>query len=164
MDRVMPLYRGIAQLKVEGQSFQYGGERLLEGGVCPALPDGRARFSALRPPDSASPGTFAMTTRRGAQFNSIVFKQGDALTGLERDEVVVSPEDASRFGLRSGDRVVLRSALGSLEARVRIGSCAEGTLHAHWPEANVLIARRYDPLSGEPDYNAEVTVEKAPAK
>ena len=29
-------------------------------------------------------------------------------------------------------------------------------------EANVLIPRRYDPGSGEPDYNAEVTVEKFP--
>ena len=32
-------------------------------------------------------------------------------------------------------------------------------LQAYWPETNVLIARRFDPVSGEPDYNALVTVD-----
>jgi hypothetical protein len=57
--------------------------------------------------------------------------------------------------------VVLRSGTGELELRARIGPASPGTLHAHWPEANALIRRQYDPLSGEPDYNARVTVEKA---
>jgi len=33
-----------------------------------------------------------------------------------------------------------------------------GTLQAYWPEANVLISRRI--VSEEPDYNAEVWVER----
>ena len=37
----------------------------------------------------------------------------------------------------------------------------EGTLQAYWPEANVLLTRRYDPVSAEPDYNAVVTVERS---
>jgi len=35
-----------------------------------------------------------------------------------------------------------------------------GMLQAYWPEANVLIPRRTDPLSGAPDYNTEVELEK----
>jgi molybdopterin-dependent oxidoreductase alpha subunit len=161
MDRVMPMYRGIAQLKREGDSFQYGGKRLLEGGICPALPEGRARFSILDGP-AAEEGqeTMMLTTRRGAQFNSIVFEGRDALTGAARDEVLLSREDASRLGVTAGDRVLLRSETGELALRVRIGPAAAGTLHAHWPEANVLIRRQYDPASGEPDYNARVTIEK----
>jgi molybdopterin-dependent oxidoreductase alpha subunit len=161
MDRVMPLYRGIAQLKAEGQSFQYGGKRLLEGGICPLMPEGRARFSVLSPvvrQDQRS--GMMMTTRRGTQFNSIVFKAKDALTGASRDEVLVSSEDAERLTLRTGDRVIVESEMGSLTLSVRIGPAVPGTLHAHWPEANVLIRRHYDPLSGEPDYNAVVTVRK----
>jgi hypothetical protein len=34
------------------------------------------------------------------------------------------------------------------------------TLQAYWPEANVLIGRRLDPKSKEPDYNVRVSVEK----
>jgi hypothetical protein len=29
-------------------------------------------------------------------------------------------------------------------------------LQTYWPETNVLIPRRFDPVSGEPDYNAFV--------
>jgi hypothetical protein len=35
----------------------------------------------------------------------------------------------------------------------------ERHLQTYWPESNVLITRRFDPVSGEPDYNALVTVE-----
>jgi hypothetical protein len=37
---------------------------------------------------------------------------------------------------------------------------APGTLQAYWAEANVLIGRRLDPKSKEPDYNVRVWVEK----
>jgi hypothetical protein len=33
-------------------------------------------------------------------------------------------------------------------------------LQAFWPECNGLVSRRYDPVSGEPDYNAVVAVER----
>ena len=43
---------------------------------------------------------------------------------------------------------------------VEIAPIKNGTLQAYWPEANVLIPYRFDPLSGEPDYNTEVRIEK----
>jgi anaerobic selenocysteine-containing dehydrogenase len=159
MDRVMPLYRGIATLKAEGQSFQYGGERLCEGGVCPNMPGGIARFTPLTPPELSSEG-FALTTRRGAQFNTILFRQHDAITGGRRYDVFLSPKDAERLRLRSGDEVLLESDLGSMKARVRLEDVQPGTLQAFWPEANVLVRRHYDPASGEPDYNASVTIRR----
>jgi molybdopterin-dependent oxidoreductase alpha subunit len=158
MDRVMPLYRGIVQLRAEGQSFQYGGPRLLEGGVCPNLPDGRARFSVVYPPDRKD--GLKLATRRGAQFNSLIFKEADAITGGTREDIFLSPADASRLDIRSGDAIVLESDLGSMPGRARIEDVQPGTVHAHWPEANVLLRCRYDPQSGEPDYNAEITVRK----
>lgn len=158
MDRVMPIYHGIGQLKAEGESFQYGGARLLEGGVCPNMPGGRALFSALGP---VSPqDSLTLATRRGAQFNSIIFRDHDAITGSLRDEVFVSSEDAVDLKLKPGETVVLASQLGTMQARVRIEPVKPGTLQMFWPEANVLIDRRYDPVSGEPDYNAQVTIRK----
>ncbi len=159
MDRVMPLYRGIVQLKAEGQSFQYGGPRLLEGGVCPNMPEGRARFSIIRPP--APSAGMKLTTRRGTQFNSLVFNETDALTGGAREDIFLSPADAARLGIQSGDAVIIESELGVMRGRARIDAVHPGTVQAHWPEANVLVTCRYDPHSGEPDYNAEVSVRKA---
>jgi molybdopterin-dependent oxidoreductase alpha subunit len=162
MDRVMPLYRGIAQLKSEEQSFQYGGPRLLEGGLCPNMPDGRARFSVLFPPQAgAAQRKLTLTTRRGAQFNSMIYGRRDALTGGSRDDVFFNKGDAAGLGLAFGDPVILTSEMGSFEGRVRIGSVQPGSVQAYWPEANVLIPRHYDSASGEPDYNALVTVRKA---
>lgn len=161
MDRVMPLYRGLAQLKAEGDAIQYGGPRLLEGGVCSNLPEGRARFSVLVPPHPAPAGTaFTLSTRRGTQFNSIVFRDHDALTGGRRDDVFLNAGDGATLGLRDGDAVVLESAVGRMGARVRFDHVQPGTVQAYWPEANVLIARHYDAASGEPDYNAQVTIRK----
>jgi molybdopterin-dependent oxidoreductase alpha subunit len=156
MDRVMPLYRGIAQLKAEGDHFQYGGPRLCE------QPGFRGKFSVLplAPPRPAELDKFFVATRRGTQFNSMVYKERDALTGCRREDVILNPGDAQRLGLGEGDRIELQSALGRMTARVRLGGVREGTIQAHWPEANVLISRSYEPRSGEPDYNAEVTVRK----
>ena len=161
MDRVMPLYRGIVELKREGQSFQYGGARLLEGGVCPNMPEGKARFTPLVPPVmQRSSDTFALATRRGAQFNSILFKEHDPLTGSTRDELFISAGDAERLHLRPGETVTVETALARVTARVRIEDVKPGTVQMHWPEANPLIVRSYDPTCGEPDYNAEVVIRK----
>jgi anaerobic selenocysteine-containing dehydrogenase len=70
----------------------------------------------------------------------------------------MSIEDAERLGVRSGDAITLRNALGSFAGRVKIDRIKRGCLQAHWPEANAIIpAGRFD-SSGMPDYNTEVDV------
>lgn len=159
MERVMPMYRGIARLRKEGDSVQYGGPLLCVGGQCPTS-DGRAVFTPLKPPTPEPDQAFYLTTRRGQQFNSMVFGETDWLTDRRRNEILMAPQDASRLGLREGDPVRLRSDLGDYLAVCRFGDVAPGTLQAYWPEANVLIGRRLDPKSKEPDYNVRVSVEK----
>jgi hypothetical protein len=53
----------------------------------------------------------------------------------------------------------VRSETGAIKGIVQLAPVKSGTLQAYWPEANVLISRRADPVSGEPDYNAEVWIE-----
>lgn len=161
--RVMPMYAGIEKLRREGDWVQWGGERLLEGGVCPKMPDGRGRFTALNPQPKRPPaGMFALATRRGKQFNSMTWSAGDPLTGAtSREDVILAPADAARLGLREGQAIRLSNDLGSLPARVHIGPVQPGTIQAFWPEANVLISAQYDPISHVPDYNAFVRIESA---
>ncbi|MHB1843423.1 MAG: FdhF/YdeP family oxidoreductase [Deltaproteobacteria bacterium] len=160
IERCVPLYRGIAGLKLEGQSFQWGGRRLCEGSF--PTPSGRARFSGVPlPPVDVPEGRFALATRRGKQFNSIVLSARDpSFGGALRDELLFSVADADRLGLRGGDRVRLRSEAGLFEGTCRVGPMREGSIQAYWPECNGLLARRFDPVSGEPDYNAQVSVER----
>jgi len=160
ISRAVPLYRGIEQLAGAGDQLQWGGPRLFEDGRY-ATPDGRAHFSAVTPPDrTREEGTFRLSTRRGKQFNSIVHRHVDPLTGAGRDHVLISSEDATRLGLTSGQPVRLSSANGSLVVRVRLDRIKPGNLEVHWPEGNVLLSsEEVDIVSREPDYNALVHLE-----
>jgi anaerobic selenocysteine-containing dehydrogenase len=165
MERVMPLYRGIASLRRAGDSIQYGGPLLCTDGVCPGLPDGRARFVPIAvAPTTRAPDEFVVSTRRGKQFNSMTQSDRDALTGTRsRDAVFMAASDARRLGLDEGAALELVSELGRFRGRCRLARVVPGTLQVYWPEGNVLIGRRLDPASGEPDYNAVVRV-VAPAR
>jgi molybdopterin-dependent oxidoreductase alpha subunit len=161
MGRVMPIYQGIEKLTKEGDQLQWGGPYLYKDGFS-AMPGNRALFTALDPPDRrAAEGKFYLATRRGEQFNSMTFGTTDRLMETARRDIIfISSEDAERQGLRNGDRVVLRTGIGEMKGIVQLASVKSGTLQTYWPEANVLISGRADPVSGEPDYNAEVWMEK----
>ncbi len=163
--RAVPEYAGIERLARKGDQFQWGGPHLCAGRKFPT-PDGKAHFHAERPPQLDAPpppaGSFLLATRRGKQFNSMVQRARDPLTGADRDHVFMHPEDAAGLGLRRDQAIVVRSAVGSMRGRVFLADVARGTLQAHWPEANVLIRHGVvDAGGGVPDYNARVTL--APA-
>lgn len=162
MGRVMPLYRGIEDLHHEGQWVQWGGERLGVDGNFYNMPNGKARLGPIPLPRVEIPeGQFFLASRRGKQFNSITYGQQDGITGVRtRRAVFFAAEDAARLGLQEGDAVRLKSALGEMIGVCTLGPCRPGHLQAFWPECNVLVGRRYDPDSGEPDYNTFVTVER----
>ncbi len=165
--RVVPFYEGIQHLKKTGDAIQWGGERLCENGQC-ATPDGRAHFKVVPLPPSQPASDprngarlFHVSTRRGKQFNTLIHKEIDPLTGAGRDAVFMHPEDAAELHLAGGDRVVLLNDTGRLEGRVFPVCLARGNLQVHWPEGNVLIPRGVvDPVGGVPDYNAMVRVER----
>jgi molybdopterin-dependent oxidoreductase alpha subunit len=155
IDRVCPSYKGIARLRKKGDSFQYGGRRLLTDRFLTA--DGKGHFSAVDLPEEAmQEGQFLLSTRRGKQFNSMVLAEKDPLTGATRDRIFISREDAQRLGLSEGDAITLRNEVGELRGRVKIDRIKPGCLQAHWPEANVLIPGGRLDASGVPDYNATV--------
>jgi anaerobic selenocysteine-containing dehydrogenase len=101
-----------------------------------------------------------VSTRRGKQFNSMIQREVDPLTGARREDVFISADDLERLRLSEGTRVRLRSADGSFDGRLRVAAIRSGNLEVHWPEGTPLLsASAIDPASMEPDYNATVTVE-----
>ncbi len=159
--RIVPFYDGFQHLNKTGDAFQYGGPHLCADWKFPT-PDGKAHFRAVPLPDlDRAPGSFEVSTRRGKQFNSLIYDEVDPLTGAARDAVFMNPEDAAALHLTQSDAIVLVSEIGRLEGKVFLAPIARGNLQIHWPEANVLIRRGVvDSVGGVPDYNARVRIEK----
>lgn len=159
--RVVPFYDGIQHFTKTGDAFQYGGRHLCEGGTFP-LPDGRALFTTPEVPGRHGEG-FHVSTRRGKQFNTLIYAETDPLNGAPRDAVLMSKQDADLLGLENGARIVLAAGPARYEGQVFLAPIAAGNLQVHWPEGNVLIQHgRADRDSGVPDYNAMVRVESRP--
>jgi molybdopterin-dependent oxidoreductase alpha subunit len=160
--RAVPLYEGIETLSQEGDNFQWGGPRLFADGKF-ATPDGKGHFSPVIPEERrALNGMFYLSTRRGKQFNSMVHRASDPLTGAFRDDVLVSREDLERLGIRERELIRLTSSTGSFVGRAKIHQIKPGNVEVHWPEGNCLLSREEIDLSSrEPDYNAIVTIERA---
>ena len=66
----------------------------------------------------------------------------------------VSKADAEKWSLKEGDSIALTNDLGTMKGTLRLANIRPGNVQVHWPEGNIIISRRYDPVSGEPDYNA----------
>jgi predicted molibdopterin-dependent oxidoreductase YjgC len=172
--RIVPFYEGIQQLRKTGDAIQYGGPHLCADFKF-ATADGKAHFKAVPLPDASrhdstlvpertDPGSirrFSVSTRRGKQFNSLIYAEIDPINGAPRDAVLMNPDDAGSLHLMQNDEVILKNDLGEYEARVFLAPIAPGNLQVHWPEANHLIPRGLvDAGGGVPDYNARVTVER----
>jgi len=173
--RAVPLYRGIETLKAKGDQIQWGGRTLYADGRF-ATPDGKAHFSAIgrlhaeraehaeqnlsAVSASSALNVFRVSTRRGKQFNSMIQREVDPLTGARRDDIFINAEDLHRLRLSEGSQVELRSASGTFRGRLKVMAVTAGNLEVHWPEGNTLLsASAIDPDSMEPDYNAAVTLE-----
>jgi predicted molibdopterin-dependent oxidoreductase YjgC len=161
--RVVPSYAGIEDLSDTGDAIQWGGRHLCAGGVFPT-PSGRARFTVLDSPLPADASRFTVATRRGKQFNSMVWEEVDPLTGAARDAIYIDADDAASLGLEDGSLVRLSSSAGEYVGHLMCVDLPTGTLQVHWPEGNVLIPgtpNHREPGSTIPDDNATVTLTPA---
>ena len=158
---IVSFYDGVQNLHDTGDAFQYGGRHLCAGGKFPTA-DGKAHFRAVDLPTlNRPPGSFHVSTRRGKQFNTLIYAEVDPLNGAPRDAVLMNTDDAARLHLRTGDRIALVNEIGRYEGRAFLAPIAPGNLQIHWPEGNVIIQRGIvDKAGGVPDYNAVVRIEK----
>lgn len=162
--QAVPFYEGIQNLKKLGDQVQYNGPHLGANWKF-ATADTKAHFRTVPLPQlRREPGIFEVSSRRGKQFNSLIYDETDPLTGAERDAVFINPDDAAALHLKQSDRVRLVNELGGYEGRVFIAPIARGSLQVFWPEGNVIVRRGVvDALGGVPDYNAQVKIERVAA-
>ncbi|REK74358.1 FdhF/YdeP family oxidoreductase [Paenibacillus paeoniae] len=157
-----PNYDGIQHLHHRGDVFQWGNAWLCEGGVCPT-PDGRGQLIPIPIPDlQRSVGRMYATTRRGKQFNSMIYGEQDSFNAAGRYDVLISAQDAQRLDLEDEDAIVVHNRNGLFHGRAKLAPVASGNIELYWPESNMLFKRGvYEPHAGIPEYNASVQVERA---
>ncbi|RXT06442.1 FdhF/YdeP family oxidoreductase [Ammoniphilus sp. CFH 90114] len=157
-----PNYDGIQHLKKQGDVFQWGGAWLCEDGICPTF-DGKASLIPVDIPDlNKTNEQFYITTRRGKQFNSMVYSETDPFNGAERYDVLINKEDANELSIQEGEAIVLYNKYGVFQGRAKLADIAKGNLGIFFPEGNFLLPKgRYEKFAGIPDYNVGCHLEKA---
>nr|WP_232337254.1 FdhF/YdeP family oxidoreductase [Thermoactinomyces sp. CICC 10523] len=160
--KAAPDYEGIQNLRKQGDVFQWGGAWLCEGGECPT-PDGRGRLIPIELPERRKEeGQFYVTSRRGKQFNSMIYNTRDPFNDADRYDVLMNPDDAGSLGIAEGEAVVVHNAYGIFHGRAKFARIKAGNLEVHWPEGNVLFPKGvYEKFAGIPEYNAAAVLEKA---
>ncbi|SHF92469.1 FdhF/YdeP family oxidoreductase [Ornithinibacillus halophilus] len=157
-----PNYDGIQHLKDRGDVFQWGGAWLCEDGICPT-PDGRGNLISVELPELRKPeGHFYVTTRRGKQFNSMIYDEKDPFNNADRYDVLMNKNDCIELGIKQGDAVVVYNQHGTFNGRAKYVPLKSGNIEVHWPEGNSLIPKGvYEQYAGIPEYNTAVIIEKA---
>ncbi|OZU89251.1 formate dehydrogenase [Virgibacillus indicus] len=160
--KTAPNYDGIQHLKNKGDLFQWGGAWLCEGGLCPT-PDGKGNLISVELPELRKPeGHFYVTTRRGKQFNSMIYGEKDPFNDADRYDVLMNPADGEKHDISEGDAIVVFNQHGTFNGRAKFVPLKEGNIEVHWPEGNSLIPKGvYEKYAGIPEYNTAVIVEKA---
>jgi len=157
-----PNYNGIQHLKKRGDVFQWGGAWLCEGGVCPTE-DGRGNLLPIELPElRKAEGQFSVTTRRGKQFNSMIYSDKDPFNAADRYDILMNRQDAEKLGIRDGEAIVVYNRYGTMQGRARFADVKHGNIAVYWPEGNVLIPKGvYESYAQIPEYNTHAIVEKS---
>lgn len=160
--RAAPNYDGIQHLKDRGDFFQWGGAWLCEDGICPT-PDGKGNLIAVEIPEYRKPeGHFHVTTRRGKQFNSMIYDETDPFNAADREDVLMNETDAAELGIAEGDPMVVYNQYGMYKGQAKFVPIRPGNLELHWPEGNAVIPQGvYEEAAGIPEYTTLAIVEKA---
>jgi len=97
-----------------------------------------------------------VTLRSEGQFNTVVYEEPDIYRGMpHRHCILMSKADADKMKLSDGQRVKVRGEAGEMEKiEVVIGNIRSGVVAMFYPESNVLIKARIDPLSKTPSFKS----------
>ncbi len=182
MASLMPIYRGISYERIEQQGLpwpcpspDHPGTPYLHKDGHFNTPNGKGKFHAVEHvdppelPDEEYP--FYLTTGRvGVHWHTRTMTR--RIHYLEREVpeafVEVSPEDAHRLKIRTGDRVRITSRRGSVEAKALVTDTVPpgvlfSTFHFGDNPINLLTINALDPIALIPELKVSaVKLEKVP--
>lgn len=157
--KIIPGYERIGEIDRTREEFQIGGRTFHQPYF--ATGDGKARLHVVPLPElrGGAQALRLMTVRSEGQFNTVVYEDFDLYRGVEgRDVVLIHPEDMRKLHLKANQRVTVRSPIGRLDdiRVVAFERIKPGNALMYYPEANVLVERRFDPVSRTPAFKGTV--------
>lgn len=155
---IVPGYGPAGLIDAGGDEFQIEGRTFHTPSF--ATPSGRATIhdGAIPVPSPIGEDQVRVVTLRSeGQFNTVVYEDDDVYRGIpRRDAVLLSGVDIERWGLKTGERVVVASTAGSMEGTVYEFDITPGSAAMYFPECNVLVPRAVDPSSRTPGFKGFV--------
>ncbi len=174
-----PIYGGISYARLENGGIQWPCPTKEHPGTATlyqeifSRPGGMARFVALEhkgpaeTTDEKFPFTLITGRRREHYNNGSMTRRVKGIAELYPEEMLeISPADAERLGIATGDMVKVVSRRGEIKVKARVFTRSqEGNLFLsfHHQDAltNILTSPHRDPVTGTPEYKAcAVRVEK----
>ncbi len=158
--QIVPGFEELGQIDQSKQEFQIGGRTFHQPQF--ATPDGRAVLHAHPLPELRGAGNDElrlMTVRSEGQFNTVVYEESDLYRGVDRrDVILLNGEDMQRWGYVEDTPVRVHGPGGTMDGILvrRFDQIKAGNALMYYPEANVLISRRVDPLSKTPAFKGVV--------
>jgi molybdopterin-dependent oxidoreductase alpha subunit len=152
--RIVPGLEQLADIDVAKKEFHIKG-RLMHTPEF-GTPDGKGHFrlnDIPAPPDAAK--LMLATVRSEGQFNTIIYEERDSYrNNAGREALFLNAEDMAGLGVSEGQRIVIVSDSGRMEAVVMPFDLPRGSAMAYYPEANVLVGKAVDPRSKTPAFKS----------
>lgn len=176
---LVPLYGGISYDRLEKESLQWPCPTKDHPGTTTmytdlfSRPNGLALFMSLdhkgsgEVPDKQYPLILITGRIREHYNNGSMSRRVPGIMELVPEELVeISPEDAKKLGIKSGDMVTVSSKRGAVKAKAKVTKRSQKgnvfmTFHFDEALTNILTSEHRDPITGTPEYKScAVKVEK----
>jgi molybdopterin-dependent oxidoreductase alpha subunit len=159
ISRIIPGFESIGTIGKTKKEFHISG-RILHSPIFPT-DSGKAKFFYQIIPESIQLKTNEfqlISVRSEGQFNTVVYEEEDIYRGQkQRNVILMNKNDMKKLNFDKDENVVIKNEVGRLDnILVKPFNIKEGAVLMYYPEVNLLINQRVDPLSRTPGFKSMI--------
>jgi len=159
ISRIIPGFESIGTIGKTKKEFHISG-RILHSPIFPT-DSGKAKFFFQIIPESIQLKTNEfqlISVRSEGQFNTVVYEEEDIYRGQkQRNVILMNKNDMKKLNFDKDENVVIKNEVGRLDnILVKPFNIKEGAVLMYYPEVNLLINQRVDPLSRTPGFKSMI--------
>ena len=159
ISRIIPGFESIGTIGKTKKEFHISG-RILHSSIFPT-DSGKAKFFYQIIPESIQLKTNEfqlISVRSEGQFNTVVYEEEDLYRGQnQRNVILMNRNDMKKLNFDKDENVVIKNEVGRLDnILVKPFNIKEGAVLMYYPEVNLLINQKVDPLSRTPGFKSMI--------
>ena len=159
ISRIIPGFESIGTIEKTKKEFHISG-RILHSPIFPT-DSGKAKFFYQIIPESIQLKTNEfqlISVRSEGQFNTVVYEEEDLYRGQnQRNVILMNRNDMKKLNFDKDENVVIKNEVGRLDnILVKPFNIKEGAVLMYYPEVNLLINQKVDPLSRTPGFKSMI--------